>query len=417
MRKIVMVVVGVGALAAAIALALMDCGPQDDWDLAGSVLVDEVIPDEDNVYVGFVAATNAVKAWMETGEFSKVKPERKAALVAANSEAIALFREAAHRAYWLDCSCGENRRNGLCFFSVGAFAKMIHLMRWETESKIENGQLGAAMDNVRALTALSGTMQSRAESVLCWLCACRAKGLALDFARSIALSPKATEGTLTELRRMVHSLSDEKRNRQNLYDLVGREAFYTFGGAQLVLERELAGKKSTIVSLYSYRPNRTKRIYNEIAVHARTLLTNDYSKVDWDAFNNKVDGLLSNSYMPNGAGRTLLAAVVPTWEAVAKAVATDCFSCRATEIVVAAELYRRRNGKRPFSLSELVPAFLDSVPADPYKPDSPLNYDALCGIIWTVGADGDFNGDKEPEKNSYGRNRRYVIYLDGTKAQ
>lgn len=184
-----------------------------------------------------------------------------------------------------------------------------------------------------------------------------------------------------------------------------------------VLERELAGKKSTIVSLYSYRPNRTKRIYNEIAVHARTLLTNDYSKVDWDAFNNKVDGLLSNSYMPNGAGRTLLAAVVPTWEAVAKAVATDCFSCRATEIVVAAELYRRRNGKRPFSLSELVPAFLDSVPADPYKPDSPLNYDALCGIIWTVGADGDFNGDKEPEKNSYGRNRRYVIYLDGTKAQ
>jgi hypothetical protein len=417
MRKIVMVVVGVGAFAAAIALALMDCGPQDDWDLAGSVLVYEVIPDEDNVYVGFVAATNAVKEWMETGEFSKVKPERKAALVAANSEAIALFREAAHRAYWLDCSCSENWRNGLCLFSVGAFAKMIHLMRWETESKIENGQLGSAMDNVRALAALSGTMQSRAESVLCWLCACRAKCLALDFARSIALSPKATDGTLTELRRMVHSLSDEKRNRQNLYDLVGREAFYTFGGAQLVLERELAGKKSTIVSLYSYQPNRIKRIYNEIAVHARTLLTNDYSKVDWAEFNDEVDGLLSNSYIPNGAGRTLLAAVVPAWENVAKAVATDCFSCRATEIVVAAELYRRRNGKRPFSLSELVPAFLDSIPADPYKPDSPLSYDALCGIIWTVGADGDFNGDKEPEKNSYGRNRRYVIYLDGTKAQ
>lgn len=417
MRKIVMVVVGVGAFAAAIALALMDCGPQDDWDLVGSVLAYEAIPDEDNVYVGFVAATNAVKEWMETGEFSKVKPERKAALVAANSEAISLFREAAHRAYWIDCSCSENRHNGLCFFSVGAFAKMIHLMRWETESKIENGQLGSAMDNVRALAALSGTMQSRAESVLCWLCACRAKGLALDFARSIALSPKATEGTLTELRGMVHSLSDEKRNRQNLYDLVGREAFYTFGGAQLVLERELAGKKSTIVSLYSYQPNRTKRIYNEIAMHARTLLTNDYSKVDWAAFNNEVEGLRSNSYMPNGAGRTLLAAVVPAWENVAKAVATDCFSCRATEIVVAAELYRRRNGKRPFSLSELVPAFLDSVPADPYKPDSPLNYDALCGIIWTVGADGDFNGDKEPGKNSYGRNRRYVIYLDGTKAQ
>lgn len=417
MRKIVMVVVGVGALAAAIALALMDCGPQDDWDLVGSVLVDEVIPDEDNVYVGFVAATNAVKAWMETGEFSKVKPERKAALVAANSKAIALFREAAHRAYWLDCSCGENRRNGLCLFSFSAFTKMIHLMHWETESMIEKGQLGAATANVLALAALSKTMQGRAESIVCWLCARHTQGVALDLARRIALSPRTTAENLQELQQMAHSLSDTERNRRNLYNLVGREAFYTFGGARLTLELGSAGKKRTLASLYSYQPNRTQRIYNEIAVHARTLLTNDYSKVDWAAFNNEVDGLLSNSYMPNVAGRTLLAAVVPAWEAVAKAVATDCFSCRATEIVVAAELYRRRNGKRPFSLSELVPGFLDSVPADPYKPDSPLNYDALCGIIWTVGADGDFNGDKEPEKNSYGRNRRYVIYLDGTKAQ
>ena len=153
----------------AIALALRDCGLQDDLELVDTVLVDEAIPDEDNVYVGFVAATNAVKEWVNTEEFSSIKPERKAALVAANSEAITLFREAAHRRYWRDYSCSENWRNGLCLFSISAFMKMFHLMRWETESKIENGQLGSAMDNVRALAALSGTMQSGAESVICWL--------------------------------------------------------------------------------------------------------------------------------------------------------------------------------------------------------------------------------------------------------
>ena len=72
------------------ALVLRDCKPQDDL----MEFVDEKdIPDEDNVYAGFVAATNAVKEWVDTEEFSSIKPERKAALVATNSEAIALFRE------------------------------------------------------------------------------------------------------------------------------------------------------------------------------------------------------------------------------------------------------------------------------------------------------------------------------------
>ena len=399
------------------ALALRDCEPQDDFELVKPVLAEEAIPDDDNIYVGFVAATNAVKEWVNTGEFSSIKPERKAALVAANSEAIALFREAAHRKYWLDLSCSVNWRNGLCLFSVSAFAKMIQLMRWETESMIESGQLESAMANVRAMEALSKTMQGRAESIVCWLCARGPQGDALEFARRIALSSNATVAYLQELCRMAHSLSDTERSRRNLYNLVGREAFYTLGGAQLTLERGSAGKKRTIASLYSYQPNRTRRIYNDIAFRARALLTNDYCKADWAAFNAEVDGLLSSSYMPNPVGRVLLQAVVPAWENIAKHAATGVFSARATEIVVAAELYRRQNGKRPDSLSALVPEFMATVPTDPYNPGSALNYDAQRGIIWTVGEDGDFNGDKEPGKDSYGRNCRYVVNMDGTKAK
>jgi len=401
----------------AIALALRDCGLQDDLELVDTVLVDEAIPDEDNVYVGFVAATNAVKEWVNTEEFSSIKPERKAALVAANSEAITLFREAAHRRYWRDYSCSENWRNGLCLFSISAFMKMFHLMGWETELEIENGQIEAAVANVRALAALSETMQSGAESVICWLCGRAPCGAALDFAGRIALSPDATEENLQELCRMAHSLSDTERNRRNLYNLVGREAFYAFGGAQQTLERESSGKKSTIASLYSYQPNRTKRIYNDIAIRARTLLTNDYSKAGWATLYEGVNGLHHRFFMPNSKGRVLLAAVVPVWENVAKNAATGDFAGRAIEIVVAAELYRRRNGKRPDSLSALVPEFMTAIPTDPYKPDSALNYDAQRGIIWTVGEDRSFNGDKEPGKDSYGRNRRYVVNVDGTKPQ
>ena len=40
----------------------------------------------------------------------------------------------------------------------------------------------------------------------------------------------------------------------------------------------------------------------------------------------------------------------------------------------------------------------------------------MHGIVWTVGENGDFNGEKLPSKDSYGRNFKYVINLDGTKA-
>ena len=401
----------------AIALALRDCEPQDDLELVGSALVDEAIPDEDNVYAGFVAATNAVKDWVDAEDFGSIKPERKAALVATNSEAIALFREAAQREYWLDYSCSENWRNGLCLFSVSAFMKMIHLMRWETESMIEKDQLGAATANVLALAALSKTMQGRAESIVCWLCARQTQGVALDLARRIALSPHTAVENLQDLRQMTHSLSDTERNRRNLYNLVGREAFYTFGGAQLILERGLAGKKRSNASRCFYQPNRTKHIYNDIAIRARALLTNDYCKAKWANYYEVMDGFCHRYFVPNSTGRVLLAAVVPAWENVAKNAAMGDFAGHAIEIVIAAELYRRRNGKMPDSLSALVPEFMPAVPADPYKSDSALNYDAQRGIIWTVGEDGNFNGKKVPGKDSYGLNRRYVVNMDGTNAK
>ena len=48
-----------------------------------------------------------------------------------------------------------------------------------------------------------------------------------------------------------------------------------------------------------------------------------------------------------------------------------------------------------------------------YFPDK----DCVEGIVWTVGADGNFTGEKQPGKNSYGRNRGYVANLDGSKVE
>jgi hypothetical protein len=43
-----------------------------------------------------------------------------------------------------------------------------------------------------------------------------------------------------------------------------------------------------------------------------------------------------------------------------------------------------------------------------------LNYDSGRGIVWTVGTEGNFNGEKIPGKDSYGRNSGYVVNIDGS---
>jgi hypothetical protein len=122
----------------------------------------------------------------------------------------------------------------------------------------------------------------------------------------------------------------------------------------------------------------------------------------------------NNRWLPNNKGRGLLIAICPPWDDLAKDEARSEFYSAAAEVVVAVERYRRKNGVRPESLSALVPEYMPHVPDDPFCANAALNYDAARGIVWTVGADGDFNGEKLPGKDSYGRNFKYVINLDGT---
>jgi hypothetical protein len=141
-----------------------------------------------------------------------------------------------------------------------------------------------------------------------------------------------------------------------------------------------------------------------------------YDKEAWQGLMAEVESMNSgiNRWLPNNKGRELLSAICPAWDVLSKEEARSEFYSAAAEVVVAAERYRRKNGVRPELLSALVPEYMPLVPDDPFCANAALNYDAGRGIVWTVGADGDFNGEKLPGKDSYGRAFKYVINLDGT---
>ncbi len=92
---------------------------------------------------------------------------------------------------------------------------------------------------------------------------------------------------------------------------------------------------------------------------------------------------------------------------------------RMTATALAIRLFEVDHGRRPATLTELVPAYLPRVPPDPFLPDGGgIRYkpDARPAVLYALGGDGKDDGGEEPRRKD-GRidTERFdiVFYLDG----
>jgi len=89
---------------------------------------------------------------------------------------------------------------------------------------------------------------------------------------------------------------------------------------------------------------------------------------------------------------------------VAEAYAEGEANSRATDAALAVERFRRKTGRLPEKLDELVPEFLDEVPLDPFD-GKPLRYSVRedAYVIHSIGPDRvDDGGQIVEEENEYG---------------
>ena len=417
-KKIVFAAIAavVGAVALYVGVNSIDADPPD---VSAFTTTSEIPADEDNAWCGFVAATNAVKRWVEPMDWKKLSPDEIDAVVAENAEAIAIFQNATHRTKWYDQMA--RREGGFCLFPVGAFAKMIRIYNAKAERHIARGEIGATVDGVRDFLALNRTIQSDAESLVCWLVADGACSMATHLAAQIVASGKASDDELRQVLDLL-SASDSATRRAGIRQAVNNEFTYWFTKALRIFEAEVysAGRHG-ILRRYSYQSDRTRSLGAGLFAKARESLLHDYDKDAWEDFEKEINAATASplgKLTPNYGGRTMVSSIMPAWkDGFALKVARGEFELFATKVVVAAELYRRKTGHRPESLDALVPEFLPSVPTDPFDHGAALKYDAERGIVWTVGPNRDFNGEKLSGKESYGRNRIYVVNLDGSKVE
>ena len=169
MKKILAAIaVVLGAVVLYVGINSIDADPPD---VSAFTTTSEIPADEDNAWCGFVAATNAVKRWVETGKrnLENLSPEEADALVSENADALAIFQDAARRRRWCDKEARTTK--DLYLLPLSDFVYMMKLYRTKCERYVAHGEIGAAAEGVDDFLSLGCTMQSDAESIVCWLLA------------------------------------------------------------------------------------------------------------------------------------------------------------------------------------------------------------------------------------------------------
>lgn len=114
-------------------------------------------------------------------------------------------------------------------------------------------------------------------------------------------------------------------------------------------------------------------------------------------FSNERDGWVQRLLSYRIRYPVLLQLLAP-YERAADSAFQTRFEQSATRVAVALEIYRRKHAQYPKSLNDLVPDFLDAIPADLFDGE-PIRYKLTDAkpIIYSIGADRDDDGGRPPE--------------------
>ena len=100
----------------------------------------------------------------------------------------------------------------------------------------------------------------------------------------------------------------------------------------------------------------------------------------------------------------MILAVLPGYRRWTTEYLTSNAQLRTARAALAVEQFRQTNGRLPAALDELVPAYLDAVPPDPFD-GKPLRYHTLDKgyVVYSIGPDGIDNGGAEQEAGIYSK--------------
>lgn len=359
-------------------------------------------PDCENIYLGFVAATNAVRVKAE-GNPMLMPTDEADRLVATNVEALAIFHEAANRRVWYDV---DVRDGGSMIVGITGLMHLYQIVRTKVRRDVEQGRIAEARQDAADLMAFASKMSEEAETRPTWMIASSFRGAACSIALDILATGNASDADLAALKTLVGERAAMKFDVRRL----------VYADFRYSLTRQLwRGPNPSLRERYSLHPNRTLAEIIARLQEVVAMLDNGYDRTIGSQ-RASGDGMMPGQWclLPNAGGHSFADMFLASWLSWPRMRALDAFGCLAAETCLAAEQFRRANGRAPTTLEELVPKFLSAVPLDPFESSRPLSYDAERGVIWTVGSDGDYNGQMRTSKQIMSGSK-YARRLDGRR--
>lgn len=382
----------------------------DDSDLR----IDEPpIPDEENAYLAFIAATNhfdfsskdQMCCWKyiennrgefaERSEIDRIVKEHEAAF-------LAIERIGRMNAYRL---VPTSNCFGAYFPPISSMMRMNNLCRVKALRSFEEGDYDTAF----GITCDSQKFFS--------LCTENASTL-VEFLAGIGTSAKAckmfvalanADGVSDEMLEKIANRLETEFDEASLFERTYKCEYQNYGAKfldDIELIRSLSKELRFLPVRFAFSPGMTRLL---IVNAIRDELSGIRSQVN---IPDKV-----NYLQPNWAGYFALRALMPSFDAFRDAFKKYRLATRTARTAVAVIRYARaHDGQGPQALSELVPTYLNEVPRDPFDQERELGYDREKGIVWSVGKDGDFDpfAEKVIYLSSFNRNMAdYARRIDG----
>ena len=425
------------AIAFTIFLYIGGCGDANThtFEDADLYLTYEALPNEDNAFVHFAAATNhyAVLSDNQTDDqlddyrflkgYSKAFPEKNSFHQRARNEPQSAARAdailASHTSLFATLSAGIQCKGYRTIPSMEAIPELSEppataqfiaygaLLCLKAQRELERGDLESATQTIELLHAFGKKMLTHTDGQLTSLVGKALKQMAyqkmLDAAGMGLLTDEMTIRFSACVNADMQTLqADYERTIRAEYTVVTvRMEHFTVEQIITVMDalRQIfPDEKPTFAEQCSAFLNRTLLRwpgYLRFSLHPRSTraMLADIARKALQGCPQEPLHTTTSNFSPNHLGTETISTFAETCKGMANTAKQDAFFYAKTQLILATMKWKQRNRDTfPPSLEALVPEYLSTIPIDPWSTDArPLAYHPATGTVWTVGEAGEFD--------------------------
>ncbi|UCC31398.1 MAG: hypothetical protein JSU86_03805 [Phycisphaerales bacterium] len=404
----------------------------------------DAVPDDQNAAVLLEKAMDGITAstasGVEIGRFLyypavfDTDMEAATELMESNRDVLDLVRQARDRPQ-VAWSRRLAQRNVAISPGLLSSQRLLSKLLWFSATyHYRTGNHAEAVDTLHELLHFSEAVAAHPmllSSLVSWACHALGRGLIEEFGSDLELVGAHSEpnGQVKPARReqlerlIVELMDDETPKKALVRTFYGERAYYLAILDSAYTRRMPFGRTLPKPTAWGNATGFLKRPLLELAViriaRYETLLAEAAMSPSWPSVSERLPVRMHQSSLIREPSRSVSEIVIPSQNRSMELFFRHLAQRGMAATALAIRLFEVDNGRRPASLTELVPQYLIEVPLDPFSPDGAcIRYrpDADQAVLYSVGADGNDNGGvvaiTPDERRDASRSDR-LFYLDG----